>query len=1157
MKTHSQTPVAALLLPLLSFLALPLWAQEATNPDELPLDDGEILTLSPFEVSATETSGYAATTTMAGTRINTELRDVGSAISVITKEFLDDTGAVNNETLLQYTTNTEVGNIYGNFTGVGNGATVDESNRFRSPNTNTRVRGLAAADGTRNFFLSAVPWDGYNVERVDLQRGPNSILFGLGSPAGIINTTTVSAEFENSAEVEFRVGSFGSVRASFDVNRVLVEDTLAVRVTGVTDNEQFQQDPAFEDDERLFGTIRWTPHLFADSAKTTFKANIESGEIKSNRPRSIPPVDLITPWFTEMNQAVYDPYETQDNYSLLPGRGARRPTYEDGSANPYYDPWVGHFAQVFGGPLVIFGDGSAMTPNNFYQTEIREIYGLAADGSIDGDIGLEYQRWNGVQAYSEYAKYAGLPYSEFGQYKNIHLTDPSVFDFYNNLIDGPNKSEYQDFDVYNLSLAQTFMDNRFGLEIAYDNQSFNDGQESLLSGQRQAIFIDINSHFANGEPNPNVGRPFVSDTTAFGNNYRSIDRDSLRLTGFAELDFRDVFERRRGSFLTKLLGRHVFTGLYAEDNSESDSRSYMQYGTDTAYGDSVGIDIIDDNWRQVNTVTYLGPSLLGSNGTNLNIPRLTARQTPTSGQILVFDSHWNSPNVDPSAIWTDYRGAESTQSDNPSNYVGWVRQPLNILSAANGYLDELTTDAQLSKSEVTSEAFIWQGFFWNGAIVPTFGYREDTAKSWSFQGNTTRLNGAVDFSDYELAAEPNNTVDGVSRSWSIVAHLDDLVGGRLPLGVSIYYNKSDNFQPAAGRVDVYGNPLPAPSGKTEDMGIMLSSKDGRYSLKVNKYESSALYASSSAINSYNWVIGSLVAWGNNWSNVFAADDGPDWEVNYQPWTGQTPEEAAAQEAAAIAAWRANPPSQEFLDAWSIDTSLFRSQGASTPPGFTALEDTVSEGYEIELVANPTNQWRVSLNASKQEATRSNVGGEALNAFLAERTEVYNNTAAGDLRIWWGGSTDTIRSDWQSRFMSNYALVQLQEGSSVPELRTWRANLITNYDFDEGLLRGFNVGLGYRWQDDVVIGYPLMADGSGNTTYDLAHPYRGPTEANIDLWVGYSKTLSERIDWRVQFNIRNLGKGNELIPITTQPDGTPAAWRIAPHQTWSLTNSFRF
>jgi outer membrane receptor protein involved in Fe transport len=162
-----------------------------------PVADENVFELSPFTVQTDASVGYQATATLAGTRVRTDLKDLASSISVITSKFLEDTGARSNETLLQYTTNTEVGGIFGNFAGVGNTQGIGEGRNLTAPSTNTRVRGLDAADNTRNYFLSDVPWDAYNVDRVELQRGPNSILFGVGSPAGIINTATIVPFFEN------------------------------------------------------------------------------------------------------------------------------------------------------------------------------------------------------------------------------------------------------------------------------------------------------------------------------------------------------------------------------------------------------------------------------------------------------------------------------------------------------------------------------------------------------------------------------------------------------------------------------------------------------------------------------------------------------------------------------------------------------------------------------------------------------------------------------------------------------------------------------------------------------------------------------------------------------------------------------------------------
>ncbi|MES1168013.1 MAG: TonB-dependent receptor, partial [Oleiharenicola lentus] len=167
---------------------------------------------------------------------------------------------------------------------------------------------------------------------------------------------------------------------------------------------------------------------------------------------------------------------------------------------------------------------------------------------------------------------------------------------------------------------------------------------------------------------------------------------------------------------------------------------------------------------------------------------------------------------------------------------------------------------------------------------------------------------------------------------------------------------------------------------------------------------------------------------------------------------------------------------------------------------------------------------------------------------------------GDLRIWWGGAgNETALYQWNLNVGSEYAARHLQENTNVPELREWRVNAITNYDFTEGRLKGVSVGGAIRWQSDIVIGYKPYPDPSNpdKVLFDIANPYKGPAETDIDLWVGYGRKITEKIDWRIQLNLRSVGKGNDLIPITTQPDGSAAGYRIAPRQYWTLSNTFRF
>ena len=275
-----------------------VFAQAAPAAPAAAKSDDETVVLSPFVVSAEEDKGsYQATATLAGSRVRTDLKDVASSISVVTQEFLKDTGARNSQDLLVYTTNTEVGGVQGNFAGVGstfiNGAT--EGSNFIKPQNNTRVRGLDSADNTRDYFLTDLPWDSYNVGRVDLQRGPNSILFGIGSPAGIINASLNTATFHTGGQAENRIGSFGTVRDSLDYNYVLLKNELSVRIAALDDQTKYRQNPAFRNDRRIYGALRWDPQLFGkdSTAHTSIRVNYEHGNVKADAPRVLPPDDRI------------------------------------------------------------------------------------------------------------------------------------------------------------------------------------------------------------------------------------------------------------------------------------------------------------------------------------------------------------------------------------------------------------------------------------------------------------------------------------------------------------------------------------------------------------------------------------------------------------------------------------------------------------------------------------------------------------------------------------------------------------------------------------------------------------------------------------------------------------------------------------------------
>ena len=1248
---------------------LPLVAQEVAP--EVPEDD-DVIVLSPFEVTA-ETEGYYAGTTLAGNRLSSELRDLGNAVTVISSQMLKDIGATDNQTLLQYTTNTEVGSVFGNFVGGGDGSLVDESNHFTNPNQNTRVRGLTSADNTRDYFKSDIPWEGYNIDGVDLQRGPNSILFGQGSPAGIINTRTKQATFKDQNEVSLRVGSWGSNRETLDINKVLLKNELAIRLAAVRNDEKYKQDPAYSLQKRAFGALRYEPgFLKRGSARTIIKANVEFGDIESNNPRQLPPLDAITPWFQSgtfagrnvageqfnfpyLNKLTVIPSQNEDDNTGLPNHGFNRPSHNGpseigGTPNEYYQPWIGRsFGNQFGNPSFNFVGDNPVQGTGIYW-EPTSAHGMSPNGTnrtrTNGLGFMPFQRPAGVAGYAEFAQNARLPFSSSGVYRNNSLTDATIFDFYNQLLDGPTKREWQNFRVYNVSIAQTFLNDRLGIEAVYNDEHYRNGNVRFLGGDQQNITIDMNSVYsdgtptglngephADGTPNPNVGRPVLSGDNAFGNGSFVSDRETGRVTGFADIDF----NRNERNGFTRLLGRHVFTGMTSVDKQSTDRRSWSRYSiddqtyeqlvnnrlpTDPAY---VPLRFMDARMMPY-TYLYLGPSLLSaSSASGANIPNPKVSPVISSGNVRVFDATWtpstnpmNSSYVDPAAYWRndyyptnnvitglpDTRG-DSTQSENHANYVGWRTHPINVIDSENtpGGRDLNTRDAALNKSRLSTKAFNWQAHFWDKAIVATWGIRKDTEKVWAksvnennhgVRANNSRLdlspNNPNNATRYVLPEVPGGEKEVTSRAWTAVAHINQfpwINKMKLPVQVSVFYNHSTDFQPAAQRVDIYGEPLAPPSGKTKDVGILLETHDGRYSLKVNKYVTTSTDQSSSALQ-HQWFIGSSQAWAANWVNRFefnwtadnnagavAVPDPTNTQYNYEPAPGESLAQAQAREASVIAAWRTWQAQVDprFYTAWGINLNdPSRGVSATGPNGLSVTEDSRSEGYEIELSATPTRNWRLAVNASQSKAQRTNIGGTNLRAFVNQYVEALNNGApggVGDLRIWWGGAgNETTLLEWYTGnqpFGSVFAQRALQEGTDVPELREWRVNGITNYDFDHGRLKGFNIGGGVRYESPIIIGYrpiflnPALTgdDSPANTTYDLTAPFEGPRELNFDLWVGYRRRLWDKVDWHIQMNVRNVGVGNELIPITTQPDGAGATYRIRPPQLIQLTSTFNF
>ncbi|MGH7944263.1 MAG: hypothetical protein ACREH8_10210 [Opitutaceae bacterium] len=100
----------------------------------------------------------------------------------------------------------------------------------------------------------------------------------------------------------------------------------------------------------------------------------------------------------------------------------------------------------------------------------------------------------------------------------------------------------------------------------------------------------------------------------------------------------------------------------------------------------------------------------------------------------------------------------------------------------------------------------------------------------------------------------------------------------------------------------------------------------------------------------------------------------------------------------------------------------------------------------------------------------------------------------------------------------------------------------------------------RWSDRALLGYAGKTINSGGATLvvsDVDNPYLGPCETIFDLSAGYSRKLTNRINWRIQLFVKNVGVGKELRPLAVWPNGQVVQWTIKEPQKWTVSNTFTF
>ncbi len=1151
---------------LAALAALPAFAQQATpdNSAAAAAAREEVVRMSPFEVTGDTQKGYYGANTLSGTRFNTRLADLASSVTVLTKQQMTDFAMLDINDMFLYVAGAEGTGTFTDYAIDRNGSVSD--NVQANPTQANRVRGIGSANVSFDNIetMNRVPIDSLEVEAVEVSRGPNANVFGLGNPSGTVNIVPIAANVtRNRAATEFRGDSFGGYRASLDVNEVLLKDKLAVRVTGIFQHDGFERKPSGVDTERYKAMVRYRPWK-----NTTITASVSGYHAYGNRPNTIPPRDNLSYWIAS-GRPTWDPVTMTVHVNGT-------------TLGPYT-------AATYNGPDYFRSDYLGNNHNQMFIDQSGLVYWSApqvttnttplAGTTVAGPTG-NFTANHLLQATAAPgATFSGTAPRPFGQplfNTTPTISDRSIYDWTDMNISAPNRF-WDRTTTYYVKVDQILLDTQMqtlAVQGAFVREASDRWTRNLFgvandNGQSGQLTVDINERLIDGSVNPFFMRPYVaSDKPRTQENPQTWD------TTRGQLAYRLDLTKENNAL--KWLGWFQVTGY-----GEYKYRINRQYSWRDAFASSVP-------W--VAAGTYVGTQSAPT-GTPTNI-------TVTQGEYRYYVGAANSTQVQYAPadfsygtypfIWVSRTGAGTTVSP----YV-YTTHTENI--ALGQVAADKSGGSLNSRTTLKTAGIVGQSHLFGDRLITTLGWRNDA--TWTAFGNAGQPNtnqylngdgmtfnyGIIDHwstTVYKNTGHTTNVqfvlrpfvntafVTRLERNGGAGHFLGDLLGG-----LSFYTNRSNSFLPTLPAQDLYRNLLPNTTGSEKSWGLGLSLFNDSLQIRATRYDDLQKDAQTNDI--------STVA-----QRVLRIDFNPTGSGNPTPFLNlysdathwvqfANPTWSAAQIATEV---------QTEIGFSAADAAYY--QNAVPPVGATT--NVRSVGTEIEINYNPTHYWTVAIAATKLDQTNTNIS-TALVRWLADRMPIWttvvdpsittaNAVAEGNPgKLWWrhkysalpiagaaasySATAQTPADNFNAFVSAPFAIMRAQEGKTSPEIRPYSFRLSTSVQLaqftDSRFLKAVTVGGAIRWEDRAAIGYygvqqlpAIVTDLDPNRPiYDKSHYY-------LDFFAAYkTKMWSDKVGVTFRFNVQNLGDHTRLQPIGAFPDGTISTYRIMDPAKYIFTVSF--
>ncbi|CAI2717593.1 TonB-dependent siderophore receptor [Nitrospina watsonii] len=219
-------------------------------------DDEKATRLPPVAVEGVnplEPKGYTQENTPTATKTNTPLIEIPQSVSMITRQRMTDQNVQSLAEVLSYTSG-----VQSSVFGVDTRADWFNLRGFPSNFTSLYKDGLKLSFPSGNLHVRTEP---YGLERVDVFKGPSSVLYGQNTPGGMVNLVSKKPPMQSGHQLALTFGSFDRKQVMLDTGGPIEgAEEFQYRLTAMARDSDTQVD--FVEDNRFFvaPSLSWRPN---------------------------------------------------------------------------------------------------------------------------------------------------------------------------------------------------------------------------------------------------------------------------------------------------------------------------------------------------------------------------------------------------------------------------------------------------------------------------------------------------------------------------------------------------------------------------------------------------------------------------------------------------------------------------------------------------------------------------------------------------------------------------------------------------------------------------------------------------------------------------------------------------------------------------------